>query len=92
MLRVEDRGGPLDVLGDISMAIYFIRAKRAATEQARRRAETVNVASTPQRRDMFDRGPVMELVGVIFQLFWLSLFSGTFLLLFALTFRSLSFH
>ena len=49
-------------------------------------------ASTSQRRDMFDRGIVMEFVAVIFQVFWLSLFSGTFLLLFAWTFRSLSFH
>jgi hypothetical protein len=78
--------------GDAGMAIYFIRAKRAATEQARCRAETVGHASTAQRRDMFDRGIVMEFAAVIFQVFWLSLFSGTFLLLFAWTFRSLSFR
>jgi len=41
---------------------------------------------------MFDRGIVMEFAAVIFQVFWLSLFSGTFLLLFAWTFRSLSFR
>jgi len=41
---------------------------------------------------MFDRGPVMELAAVIFQVFWLSLFSGTGLLLFVWTFKSLSFH
>ena len=74
------------------MAIYFIRAKRAATEQARRRAETVRAAATSQRRDIFDRGIVMELAAVIFQVFWLSLLSGTGLLLFVWTFRSLSFH
>jgi hypothetical protein len=77
---------------DANMAIYFIRAKRAATEQARRRAETVRPAATSQRPDMFDRGIVMEFAAVIFQVFWLSLFSGTFLLLFAWTFRSLSFR
>jgi hypothetical protein len=45
------------------MVMFFIRAKRAATAEARRRL-------------------VLELAAVIFQLFSLSLFSGTCLLLF----------
>ena len=68
--------------GDVSMVMFFIRAKRAAVEEARRRAGMAAPAATLQYRDRFDRSPVMEWAAVIFQLFFLSLFSGTFLLLF----------
>jgi hypothetical protein len=64
------------------MPIYFIRESLAAKALARRRAESVRPASASQTRERVDRGPVMEWAAVIFQLFSLSLFSGTFLLLF----------
>ena len=63
------------------MVMFFIRAKRAATAEARRIAEEAQ-AAIPQARDRLDRPLVMELAAVIFQLFSLSLFSGTCLLLF----------
>jgi hypothetical protein len=64
------------------MPIYFIRESLAAKALARRQAESLRPASTSQARERVDRGPVMEWAAVIFQLFSLSLFSGTFLLLF----------
>ena len=64
------------------MVMFFIRAKRAATEQARRRAEMAQPLSISQPMDRLDRSLVMELAAVIFQLFSLSLVSGTLLLLF----------
>jgi len=64
------------------MVMFFIRAKRAVTEEARRRAEAAQAASISQPRDRLGRPLVLELAAVIFQLFSLSLFSGTCLLLF----------
>jgi hypothetical protein len=64
------------------MVMFFIRAKRAATEQARRRTEAAQSRTISQPMDRLGRPLVMELAAVIFQLFSLSLFSGTCLLLF----------
>ena len=74
------------------MVMFFIRAKRAAIEEARRRAGSAEPALTLQYRDRFDRAPVMEWAAVIFQLFFLSLFSGSFLLLFVWAVKSWSSH
>jgi len=64
------------------MPIYFIRESLAAKAQARHRTEAAQASSISKARDSLDRGPVMEWAAVIFQLFSLSLFSGTFLLVF----------
>ena len=64
------------------MPIYFIRESLVAKAPARRRAESVRSASTSQASERVGRGPVREWAAVIFQLFSLSLFSGTFLLAF----------
>jgi hypothetical protein len=74
------------------MVMFFIRAKRAAIEEARRRAGSTEPALTPQYRDRFDRAPVIEWAAVISQLFFLSLFSGSFLLLFVWAVKSWSSH
>ena len=83
---------PLDALGGASMVMFFLRAKRTAIEEARRRAGRADPPSTLQYRDRFERGPVMQWAAVIFQLFFLSLFSGTFLLLFVWAVKSWSSH
>ena len=74
------------------MVMFFIRAKRAAIEEARRRTGSAEPVPILPYRDRFDRAPVIEWAAVIFQLFFLSLFSGSFLLLFVWAVKSWSSH